>query len=189
MAEQASFIGSVQHTPDTIQRLYKTAYYTYDTLRILSRFLFGGALIAAALILELPRPVQILLLLAGCWLIISKDFPAAVRADQVLDNRKAALPLHICSFFEDRVELSGEGSMKLAYPKFQRLIEDEQYLYLFLGRQSVCMVEKDGVEGGSPEELKAFVARLTGLSWQRNRSLLTMNLADLRQALRDRRAR
>ena len=172
MAEQASFIGSVQHTPDTIQRLYKTEYYTYDTLRILSRFLFGGALIAAALILELPRPVQILLLLAGCWLIISKDFPAAVRADQVLDNRKAALPLHICSFFEDRVELSGEGSMKLAYPKFQRLI-----------------VEKDGVEGGSPEELKAFVARLTGLSWQRNRSLLTMNLADLRQALRDRRAR
>ena len=165
MAEQASFIGSVQHTPDTIQRLYKTEYYTYDTLRILSRFLFGGALIAAALILELPRPVQILLLLAGCWLIISKDFPAAVRADQVLDNRK------------------------LAYPKFQRLIEDEQYLYLFLGRQSVCMVEKDGVEGGSPEELKAFVARLTGLSWQRNRSLLTMNLADLRQALRDRRAR
>ena len=87
------------------------------------------------------------------------------------------------------MELSGEGSMKLAYPKFQRLIEDEQYLYLFLGRQSVCMVEKDGVEGGSPEELKAFVARLTGLSWQRNRSLLTMNLADLRQALRDRRAR
>ena len=35
MAEQASFIGSVQHTPDTIQRLYKTEYYTYDTLRIL----------------------------------------------------------------------------------------------------------------------------------------------------------
>ena len=80
MAEQASFIGSVQHTPDTIQRLYKTEYYTYDTLRILSRFLFGGALIAAALILELPRPVQILLLLVGCWLIISKDFPARYRS-------------------------------------------------------------------------------------------------------------
>lgn len=189
MAEKASFIGSVQHTPDTIQLLYKTEYYTYDTLRILSRFLLGAALIVGGLMMALPRVVQIPLLLAGCWLIVSKDFPAAVRADRALDTRKAALPMHICSFFENRVELTGEGSMRLDYQKFQRLIEDESYLYLFLGRQSVCMVEKDGVEGGSPEELKAFVAQRTGLSWQRNRSLLTMNLADLRQAVRDRRTR
>lgn len=189
MAKKARFIGSVQHTPDTIELLYKTSYYTYDTLRILIRILIGAAAVFVGLAVEMPRAFQALLLLAGCWLIISRDFPAAARADKALDARKADLPVHTCTFFDNAVELSGEGSMRLDYKQFQRLIEDDGYLYLFLGRQSVCMVDKNSVEGGNTEELKRFTAQRTGLSWQRNRSLLTMNLADLRQALRDRKIR
>ncbi len=185
MAKNARFTGSIQHTPDTIQLLYKTEYYTYDTLRILVRFLIGVTLILAGLMAEIPRIVQILLLLAGCWLVISKDFPASVRADRALETRKAALPRHVCAFYEKRVELSGEGTVNLAYDKFQHLIEDNGYLYLFLDRRSVCMVAKDSVEGGSPEELKKFVAGRTGLRWRRNRSLLMMNLADLRLAVKN----
>ena len=76
--------------------------------------------------------------------------------------------------------------MRLKYSRFDRLIEDDSYLYLFLGRKSVCMVEKASVEGGSAEDLKDFVAQHTGLTWRRNRSILSMNLADVRQAVRDR---
>lgn len=185
MAKSARFSGSVEHTPDTIQLLYKTEYYTYDTLRILARFLLGAGFILAGITVAMPRAVQILLLLAGCWLIVSKDFPATLRADKALETRKAALPRHVCKFFEKHVELSGEGTMDLAYDKFQYLIEDDGYLYLFLGRKSVCMVEKGSVTGGSPEEFKEFVAGRTGLCWRKNRSLLMMNLADLRRAVRD----
>ena len=65
-----------------------------------------------------------------------------------------------------------------------------QYNQLIARRVRECRVYCEVKPWNTPlEELKAFVARLTGLSWQRNRSLLTMNLADLRQALRDRRAR
>lgn len=185
MAKDARFTGSIQHTLDTIQLLYKTEYYTYDTLRILVRFLAGVGLVLAGLMADIPRALQIILLLVGCWLIISKDFPASVRADRALETRKAALPRHVCKFFEKQVELSGEGTINLTYDKFQYLIEDDGYLYLFLGRQSVCMVEKDSVEGGSPEALKEFVAERTGLRWRRNRSLLMMNLTDLRLAMKN----
>lgn len=185
MAKNARFTGSVRHTPDTIQLLYKTEYYTYDTLRIILRFLAGIGLVIAGLTMDIPRAVQIILLLIGCWLVISKDFPASVRADRALETRKAELPRHVCKFFEKQVELSGEGTINLTYDKFQYLVEDDGYLYLFLGRQSVCMVEKESVEGGSCEALKEFVAGHTGLNWRRNRSLFMMNLTDLRLAMKN----
>lgn len=185
MAEKIRFTGSVQHTEDTIRLLYKTEYYTYDQMRVLLRFLLGGAMAAAAFLVPMNRIVQILLIMAGCWLLVSKDFPAVMRAERALEARKGVLPVNTCTFFDSGMDLDGEGHMRLKYDRFQRLVEDEGYLYLFLGRRSVCMIDKAAISPGTPEELKAYVAGRTGLAWTRQRSLLLMNLADLRQALRD----
>lgn len=184
--DQARYTGSVQHTSNTIQLMYKTEYYTYDTLRILIRMFIGVILVVLALTVEMNRIPQCLLLLVGCCLAFSKDFPAALRAGAALEDRKAELPLYVYTFYDDGLSMSGEGSMRLGYDRFERLIEDDGYLYLFLGRRSVCMVEKASVEGGSAEELKSFVTQRTGLTWRRNRSVLSMNLSDLRQSVRDR---
>jgi hypothetical protein len=186
MAKKGRFVGSVQHTEETIQRLYQTQYYTYETMRMLSRMGIGAILVVSPFLLQLPMAVRAIMLMLGCWLLVSRDFPPSLRADRALEARKGALPLNVCTFFEDCVELEGEGSMKIPYPKFQRLVEDDSYLYLFLGKNSLCMVEKDTVSGGTEEELKAFVAKHTGLSWGKNRSLLSMNLMDLHRAWKDR---
>lgn len=186
MAEKVKFVGNLQHTEDTIQRLFKTEYRTYHQWRILVQLAAGFVMAAAALTVEMNRILQAVLLLAGCLLMIGRDFPAAVRADKAVDDRKGQLPENKCAFFKNFMELSGEGTMRLEYSRFQRLVEDDQYLYLFLGAKSVCMVGKATVEGGGADELKAFVAERTGLTWRRNRSILTMNLADLRQAIQDR---
>lgn len=189
MADRAKFIGSVQHTEDTIQRLFKTEYRTYHQSRIFAQLAAGFVMAALALTVEMSRVLQAVLLLVGCLLMIGGDFPASVRADKAVDDRKGKLPGNVCSFFGGSMELSGEGSMRLKYDRFQRLVEDKGYLYLFLGSRSVCMIDKTTVKGGSVEDLKAFVAERTGLVWRRNRSFLTMNLTDLRQMLRDRRSR
>ena len=189
MAERAKFTGSVRHTEDTIQRLFKTEYRTYHQPRILAQLAVGFVMAALALTVEMDRILQAVLLLFGCLLMIGRDFPASVRADKAVDDRRGRLPENVCSFFDGSLELSGEGSMRLKYDRFQRLVEDNEYLYLFLGSRSVCMIDKATVRGGSAEALKAFVAERTGLTWRRNRSFFTMNLADLRQMLRDRRVR
>ena len=189
MAEKAKFVGSIQHTEDTLQRLFKTEYRTYHQLQILSQLAAGFLMAALALTVEMSRPLQGVLLLAGCLIMVSGDLPASLRADKAVDDRKGNLPKNVCAFFANYMELSGEGSMRLEYSRFQRLVEDSGYLYLFLGRKSVCMIDKAAVTGGTAEELKDFVAQKTGLAWRRNRSFLSMNLADLRQAIRDRRAR
>lgn len=189
MANKAAFVGSIQHTEDTLQRLFKTEWRTYHQLRILTQLAIGFAMAALALTVEMNRIVQALLLLAGCLLMIGGDFPAAVRADKAVDDRKGQLPQNVCSFFSGSMELSGEGTMRLKYDRFQRLVEDNEYLYLFLGSKSVCMIDKAAINGGTAEELKVFVAERTGLAWKRNHSFFSMNLADLRQMIRDHRSR
>ena len=136
MAGKVRFVGSVQHTEDTLQRL-----------GILAQLAVGFAMAALALTVEMSRPLQGVLLLVGCLVMVSGDLPASLRADKAVDSRKGSLPKNVCSFFEDRMELSGEGSMRLEYGRFQRLIEDDGYLYLFLGRGSVCMIDPRGIEG------------------------------------------
>lgn len=189
MADRAKFTGSIQHTEDTLQRLFKTEYRTYHQPRILAQLAIGFVMAALALTVEMDRILQAVLLLVGCLLMIGRDFPASVRADKAVDDRRGSLPENVCSFFGGSLELSGEGRMRLKYDRFQRLVEDNEYLYLFLGSRSVCMIDKATIKGGSAEELKAFVAERTGLTWRRNRSFFTMNLTDLRQMIRDRRIR
>lgn len=186
MAEKARFVGSVQHTEDTIRLLYKTEYYTYDQLRLLVRMLLGAALAAGGFLASgLHQAARILMMMAGCWFLVSKDFPAIMRAERSLEARRGVLPVNTCTFYDSGMDLEGEGRMRLKYDRFHRLVEDDGYLYLFLGRRSVCMIDKETVDRGTVEELKDYVSKRTGLPWTKNRSLLLMNFADLRQALRD----
>ena len=79
--------------------------------------------------------------------------------------------------------------MDIPYGKFTRLVEDRQYLYLFVSRNSVCMLERDSVR---PDDIMAFAKFLeekTGLGWRAEKSFLSMSLYDLRQTLRDMRGK
>lgn len=75
--------------------------------------------------------------------------------------------------------------MNIPYKKFTRLVEDEEYLYLFLDKDSVCMLPRSSVEPQPAEDFMKFVEGKTGLSWRREKSLLSLNLWDLRQLWRD----
>lgn len=179
------FTGSIQHTEDTIQRMYKTQYYTYEKLRMLLRMGFGAALAVIGVLSGFSLAWRGIMVLIGCWFLVSTDFPAVARADKALDQRKAELPQNVCTFYDNRMDLSGEGSMAIPYDRFQRLVEDDAYLYLFLEKNSLCMIEKATVTPEGSDALKAFVAQKTGLSWGRNRSILSMNVSDFLQMLRD----
>ena len=175
----------IAHTEKTIQQLYKTQYYAYGKRRILLRLALGFALVVAALLAAVPTWARALLLLLGCWLLASRDFPASVRADRALSERKAALPIMKYVFDADKVHLQGEGSMDIPYGKFTRLAEDNEYFYLFVSRDSVCMLERASLQPKQEEAFETFIGEKTGLAWRREKAFLSLNLYDLRQLLRD----
>ena len=93
------------------------------------------------------------------------------------------------SFGQDKVHLSGEGSMDIPYNKLTRLVEDKQYLYLFLNRNSVCMMEKDSVKPADLMAFAKFLEEKTGRKWQAEKSFLSMSIYDIRRAFKDMRAK
>ncbi len=181
--------AAIRHTEKTVEKLYKMQYAVYEKPRLLLRMLLGFALVVLVVVTALPTWARALLLLLGAWLLVSRDFPAAVRADRVLSERKAALPAMRYGFGERTVHLSGEGSMDIPYKSFTRLIEDIDYLYLFVSRDSVCMLERASLKPNDVLAFGKFMEEKTGLTWRREKSFLSMSIYDMRQALRDMRGK
>ena len=181
--------AEIRHTEKTVEQLYKMQYYVYEKPRMILRALIGFALVVAAVVSALPTWGKALLLLLGAWLLVSRDFPAAVRADRALSERKAKLPNMNYSFGPDKLHLSGEGSMDIPYKKFTKLVEDRQYLYLFESRNSVCMMDKESIKPADIMGFAAFLEKKTGLKWQAEKSFLSMSIYDIRQAIRDMRGK
>ncbi len=181
--------AKITHTEKTVEQLYKMQYYVYEKPRIILRALLGFGLVVSAVMNGIPTWGKALLLLLGTWLLVSRDFPAAVRADRVLSERKAKLPDMNYIFSMDKIHLSGEGSMDIPYQKLTRLVEDRQYLYLFLNRNSVCMMGKDSIKPADIMAFAKFMEEKTGLKWRAEKVFLSMSIYDLRQALRDMRGK
>ena len=122
--------AKITHTEKTVEQLYKMQYYVYEKPRMLIRTLIGFGLVLTAVVTTVPNWVKALLLLAGAWLLVSRDFPAAVRADRALSERKARLPNMNYSFGPETVHLTGEGSMDIPYSKFTRLAARAVWIFL-----------------------------------------------------------
>ena len=71
------------------------------------------------------------------------------------------------------------------YKKIIRLIEDREYLYLYVSKQSAYMVDKRTVSGGSLEDLKTFLAIETLQKWSRPANILNFRFRDLFPNTRD----
>ena len=179
------FTGKITHSEKTIQALYRAEYHAYELPRILLRMALGLALVFLVFFLSLPTWAKALGLLFGAWFLVSGDFPSQIRADKALQARRSALPEMRCEFLEDRFSLSGEGKMSIPYQKLERLSQDRDFLYLFLAKDSVCMLERSSLRPQPPEDFMRFIEERTGLSWRREFSLLSLNLADLIRIFRE----
>ncbi|MBQ6773833.1 MAG: YcxB family protein [Synergistaceae bacterium] len=175
------YTALINHNEKTINRLYKTQYYTFDKTRIILRFVTGLALIIICVASSMPMWIKALLLLIGAWLVSSPDFPAQVMADKVLSTRKNNLPVMNYEFHEDYITLSGEGSMNIEYKRFKILLEDSEYYYMFMNKDSACMIDKGTLTPHELDKFAAFIETKTGLTFRHEKSLLAMNLQDLRK--------
>lgn len=179
--------GQITHTEESIIRMYKMSEEVYGIRKLAIRMFLGGALVIGAFVVEVSIAMQGIMIMLGTWLLVSRDFSAKCRAEQALEVRKKKrqkLPKMITDFYEDYAKLKGEGCMKISYKQFECLVEDETYIYLFLGRDSVCMLEKQNFTPQLYEEFKAFIEKKTGVKWQERKSWFHMNLYELLNLLK-----
>ena len=163
--------AEIKYTEKIIQDLYKTQYYTYEKIRIAIRFLFGFALIVMAVSFSLPIWGRGAMLFLGTWLAVSTDFPAQVRADKVIQLRKGNFPGFVYEFFDEKIKLTSDSdsnkSMDIPYGNLKIIVYDEKYFYLFISKDSVCMIDKSTLE--DQEKFMSFIENKTGLAWKESK--------------------
>lgn len=79
-----------------------------------------------------------------------------------------------------------ENGAHIPFDKIDRLVEDDQYFYLFQSRQMAVMIPKGSLLPANPERFAKVLAKETGKDWQQPKSLWGLNLKDLIQMVKDR---
>lgn len=169
--------ASINHTEKTVRELYKTQYFCFDKTRLISRYIAGFILILISVTLQFSLILKGIFLLVGAWLVSTPDFPSQVRADKNLDARKNPLPVMSYEFYDDKIKLSGEGACDITYDKIKILIQDTKYFYLFISKNSACMIDKSTLE--NLDGFMNFIEEKTKTKWRVQKSFFSMNFQDL----------
>lgn len=173
------FEGSSQYSKKNLYELYKTTNEIYGMKKILKKLLLGFALALAGLFLDLPMILQGILLMSGAWLMVSKDFPARMKAEDVLETRGNELPELKTKFYDEHLELSSGKKMKLSYHYVEHLTEEKGLLMIFFSKDSAIVIDNESLAGGTMEELRDFLEDKTNVVFRQSRSFLSMSLKDL----------
>lgn len=171
------YAAQIRHTYATILRMSRVQYDTFEFKSKLLMLVAGFGLALAGMA-NMESVFGILLLMIGCWLLASLNYPAKQNADRIKDALGGQYPSNRYEFFDKHFVLYAQNEDIVNYSRLIRLVEDEQYCYLFIDEQASYMLEKYSLG----DELKAFMAfmeKATGLSWTKPYRLSTLNLKSL----------
>ena len=187
------FEAKVVFNDETIRRMFRTEFYTYEGLRHLLWLAAAFVLVMAALFTAIPTVVKVLCLLVGCAMFAMPDFLSRVAAEGVIMQRGGAETTVGYVTRPDKRYRSpltltekGQETGRAIAGKIDRLVEDDQYFYIFQSRQMAVMIPKGSLLPANPERFAKVLAKETGKDWQRSKSLWGLNLKDLIQMGKDR---
>lgn len=183
----SGYSASMVFDDDSIRRMFRTEYGSYERMHWLTRICISGVLILLALFTEMPMAAKAVCMLAGCWMFAGRDFHSQLQAERVLAGRGGMAGTVAYTF--NGAGIFGDGRKLFGYDEAERLVEDEAYFYIFQNRQNAVMVPKAAVKPETPDGFRQFLEEKTGRHWRQNTGLLFMNRKVLAELVRDKAAR
>lgn len=159
----------MQHTQASIQRMAQAAYDAFEGRQKLVRCLAALACLALGAVASLPLAVRVLLLAWGSYACVSVNNPVRSRVDSVLQvvaQNGGRYPCTLLRFEEDALYAGAKGggpAERVEYRALLRLMEDEEYFYLFVHRGAALMAPKAALGAAGPATLRQFLQQKTGL--------------------------
>ena len=175
---------TMKHTEESIKRLAKVQY---DTFSVHTKVIWYGIcliciLMGFGLIVDIGTPWRYIPLAFGCVAFANIGASSKARASNTLDavRRQGGFPCTTMTFLNNKIRISEKtgGSADLEYNSLFRLVEDQEYLYLFTTRTAAYMVPKEQVH--DMEGFKAFLEKKSGQAFHQPVNLLKCNLSALR---------
>lgn len=170
--------AKMKHSQRTIAKLVQTQYDTFQFKNKVVQALVGFGLVLFGLFAPGEMIMPWIALFVGCVMLANLNTVPKRQTKKLLAQMGKKYPQSDYTFGEEGFRYYDKGDT-IGYKSLIRLVEDNQYCYLYVSTVSAYMVDKGTVTGGSVEEFKAFLADKADLSWTRPASLLTFRLKDL----------
>jgi len=174
----AKYRAKMRHNKATIYKLVQTQYDTFQFHKKLIHMAIAFGLILFGLYADSTMFTPLIALFVGCVMLANLNAYPKAQAKQVLEMMGEEFPKSDYVFGETEFTFNPEADA-VPYSKLIRLVEDRQYLYLYVSQQSAYMVDKATISRGDPIELRDFLSIETGLKWTRPGNLLSFRLKDL----------
>ena len=163
--EKAAFSASMIHNADTIRRLVRMQANTFN---LKQKYIWAGCGISVIILgffAALGQILSTICIFVGCWALVSINLPTRMRADRIIGTMKGVFPSTRYAFCPEEAVLTSDGNTStVSYHAIIRLIDDGDYLYFYVSRQSAYMVSKKSVSGGV-DQLKEMISHQAKLKW------------------------
>ena len=163
---------TMQHNEQTVHRLAGVQYNTFSGFAKLFWYLLCilGILSGFGLIVNPGEPWRYVILAFSCVVIVNVG---AIKA------QGGVFPRTDMTFAESAIHIREEdgSSSDLSYDRIIRLVEDPQYLYLFITREAAYMVPLDQIP--DKKSFMGFLEKQVGLAFQPPLELMNINLKTL----------
>ncbi len=181
---------TMRHDKSTIERLGKIQYDTFSvkTKYFLYAFCLLCLLLGTGFIVQMEGAIQILLLAIGGIGIVNIGASGKYYANEnikIIEKNGGRYPCTTITFTDNDMKITESGvahnSSNLSYGKIIRLVEDKDYLYLFVNKMAAYMLPLSEITGNQePDTFKSFIEQKTGLRFSPPFSLMTwrFNLLD-----------
>jgi len=170
--------AKMQHNTATIKKLIQTGYDVFQFKRKLLNAAIAFGLILFGLYADQSMFMPWIALFVGCVMLANLNAVPKMQASEVLKQMGGHFPKSDYRFYEKEFSFN-EKEKPVPYKRLIRLIEDRQYLYLYVAEQSGYMVDKGTVAGGSVSELKTYLEIETGMKFSRPANLFSFKITDL----------
>ena len=108
------FEAKVVFNDETIRRMFRTEFYTYEGLRHLLWLAAAFVLVMAALFTAIPTFIKVLCLLVGCAMFAMPDFLSRVAAEGVIMQRGGAETTVRCRVNDGGVDVENGAHIPFA---------------------------------------------------------------------------
>lgn len=134
-----------------------------------------------ALFVSASTAVKVIFLMIGVWLLVAGDFPSKIQAEGVISKRNGKSS-QVC-YHAEQEGLRIKGGSHIAYKSLDKLVYDDEYLYLFVNRQNAVMLPIKNIGNERLESFKKIIQEKSGKYFKRlTTSILEYNIRDFLEA-------
>lgn len=175
------YTAVMKHNAETIEKLVLMQYNTFQLKnKIVMAIISIAFIVYGVFTFSTGMITSYLCLFLGCVMIAGLNVRAKSNAKKIIAQMGNRFPSSQYYFTSTGFRDSEKGK-EIPYQNIIKLIDDRQFLYLYISRESAYMVNNASVYGeGGLAGLKNLTSEKTGLKWTKPSSFWSFNINSIR---------